>query len=75
MPPSLDQARAALAAQPFSRLLGARLSRFGPDEVELAVPPAPSTANSTGSPTAGCSAMPPTTPSPSPPARWPARRC
>jgi hypothetical protein len=23
MPPSLDQARAALAAQPFSRLLGA----------------------------------------------------
>jgi uncharacterized protein (TIGR00369 family) len=38
MPPSLDQARAALAAQPFSRLLGAQLNAFGPDGVELEVP-------------------------------------
>ena len=38
MPPSLDQARVALAAQPFSRLLGAQLNRFGPDGVELEVP-------------------------------------
>ena len=28
---SLDQARAARAAQPFSRLLGAQLNSFGPD--------------------------------------------
>ena len=41
MPPSLDQARAALAAQPFSRLLGAQLNRFGPDGVELEVPVRP----------------------------------
>lgn len=41
MPPSLDQARAALAAQPFSRLLGARLNRFAPDGVELEVPVRP----------------------------------
>jgi uncharacterized protein (TIGR00369 family) len=41
MPPSLDQARAVLAAQPFSRLLGARLNRFGPDGVELEVPVRP----------------------------------
>jgi hypothetical protein len=27
---SLDQARVALAAQPFSRLLGAQLNTFGP---------------------------------------------
>jgi uncharacterized protein (TIGR00369 family) len=40
-PPSLDQARAALAAQPFSRLLGAQLNRFGPDGVELEVPVRP----------------------------------
>ena len=26
MPPSLDQARVALAAQPFSRLLGAQIN-------------------------------------------------
>lgn len=37
-PPSLGQARAVLAAQPFSRLLGARLNTFGPDGVELEVP-------------------------------------
>jgi hypothetical protein len=30
MLPSLDQARAALAAQAFSRLLGTQLNRFGP---------------------------------------------
>ena len=41
MPPSLDQARAALAAQPFSRLLGAQLNAFGPDGVELEVPVRP----------------------------------
>jgi len=41
MPPSLDQARVALAAQPFSRLLGAQLNRFGPDGVELRVPVCP----------------------------------
>jgi acyl-coenzyme A thioesterase PaaI-like protein len=38
---SLDQARAALAAQPFSRLLGAQLKSFGPDGVELEVPVRP----------------------------------
>jgi uncharacterized protein (TIGR00369 family) len=38
MPPSLDQARAAPAAQPFSCRLGAQLNRFGPDGVELEVP-------------------------------------
>jgi uncharacterized protein (TIGR00369 family) len=38
---SLDQARAALAAQPFSRLLGAQLNSFGPDGVELKVPVRP----------------------------------
>jgi len=41
MPPSLDQAQVALAAQPFSRLLGAQLNRFGPDGVELEVPVRP----------------------------------
>jgi uncharacterized protein (TIGR00369 family) len=41
MAPSLDQARVALAAQPFSRLLGAQLNRFGPDGVELEVPVRP----------------------------------
>ena len=41
MPPSLDQARVALAAQPSSRLLGAQLNRFGPDGVELEVPVRP----------------------------------
>ena len=74
MPPSLDQARVALAAQPFSRLLGAQLNRFGPDGVELRVPVCPATANSTGSPMVGGSAMRPTMPSPSPPGRWPAPR-
>ena len=38
---SLDQARVALAAQPFSRLLGAQLNTFGPDGVELEVPVRP----------------------------------
>ena len=38
---SLDQARVGLAAQPFSRLLGAQLNRFGPDGVELEVPVRP----------------------------------
>lgn len=38
---SLDDARAALAAQPFSRLLGARITAFGPDGVELVVPNRP----------------------------------
>ena len=38
---SLDQARAALASQPFSRLLGAQLNSFGPDGVELKVPVRP----------------------------------
>jgi hypothetical protein len=38
---SLDQARAALAAQPFSRLLGAQINTFGPDGVELEVPVRP----------------------------------
>jgi uncharacterized protein (TIGR00369 family) len=41
MPPSLDQARMALAAQPFSRLLGAQINSFGPDGVELEVPVRP----------------------------------
>jgi hypothetical protein len=41
MSPSLDQARVALAAQPFSRLLGAQLNTFGPDGVELEVPARP----------------------------------
>jgi uncharacterized protein (TIGR00369 family) len=41
MPPSLDQARVALAAQPFSRLLGAHINSFGPDRVELEVPVRP----------------------------------
>ena len=41
MAPSLDQARVALAAQPFSRLLGAQLNRFGPDGVELELPVRP----------------------------------
>ena len=41
MPPSLDQARVALAAQPFSRRLGTQLNRFGPDGVELEVPVRP----------------------------------
>lgn len=41
MPPSLDQAQVALAAQPFSRLLGAQLNSFGPDGVELEVPVRP----------------------------------
>jgi hypothetical protein len=31
MPPSFDQARVALAAQPFSRLLGAQLNSFSPE--------------------------------------------
>jgi acyl-coenzyme A thioesterase PaaI-like protein len=62
MPPSLDQARAALAAQPFSRLLGAQLNRFGPDGVELEVPVRPEHRQQHGSPMVGCSAMRPTTP-------------
>jgi acyl-coenzyme A thioesterase PaaI-like protein len=37
MSASLDQARAVLAAQPFSRLLGARLNTFGLDGIELKV--------------------------------------
>lgn len=41
MPPSLDQAQVALAAQPFSRLLGVQLNTFGPDGVELEVPVRP----------------------------------
>jgi acyl-coenzyme A thioesterase PaaI-like protein len=41
MAPSLDHARVALAAQPFSRLLGAQLNIFGPDRVELEVPVCP----------------------------------
>jgi len=35
---SLEMARSALASQPFSRLLGAELSAFGEDMVELRVP-------------------------------------
>jgi hypothetical protein len=62
MLPSLDQVWVALAAQPFSRLLGAQLNRFGPDGVELRSRSAPSTANSMGSPILGCWAMRPTTP-------------
>jgi len=41
MSPSLDQARAVLAAQPFSRLLGAQLNPFGLDGIELEVPVRP----------------------------------
>lgn len=41
MSSSLDQAQAALAAQPFSRLLGAQLNTFGPNGVELEVPVRP----------------------------------
>jgi uncharacterized protein (TIGR00369 family) len=41
MSASLDQARAVLAAQPFSRLLGARLNTFGLDGIELEVPVRP----------------------------------
>ena len=41
MPASLDQARAVLAAQPFSRLLGAQLNTFGLDGIELEVPVRP----------------------------------
>jgi len=41
MSASLDQARAVLAAQPFSRLLGARLNPFGLDGIELEVPVRP----------------------------------
>jgi hypothetical protein len=67
---SLDEARAALGAQPFSRLLGARITAFGPDRAELVVQTAPATASRTGSPTAACSTMRPTTRSPSPQAQW-----
>jgi uncharacterized protein (TIGR00369 family) len=35
---SLDQARAVLAAQPFSRLLGAELTAFAPGMAELRIP-------------------------------------
>ena len=38
MNPSIDDARQALAAQPFSRLLRAELTRFACDGVELRVP-------------------------------------
>jgi hypothetical protein len=41
MPPSLDQARMALAAQPFSRLLGAQLNRIRPFSSTWASPPVP----------------------------------
>jgi hypothetical protein len=61
-PPSLDQARAALAAQPFSRLLGAQLKRFGLMGSSWRSRSAQPTANSTGSPMVGCWAMRPTTP-------------
>jgi len=75
MSASLDQARAVLAAQPFSRLLGAQLNTFRLDGIELEVPSAQRTANSKASPMAGCSAMPPTTPSPSPLGRSSALGC
>jgi uncharacterized protein (TIGR00369 family) len=38
---SLDDARAVLAAQPFSRLLGASITALGPEGVELLVPNRP----------------------------------
>ena len=65
---SLDQARAALAAQPFSRLLGAQLNRFGPDGVEFEVPVRPEHRQQHGFAPGGLRAMRPTTPSPSLPA-------
>jgi hypothetical protein len=75
MSASLDQARAVLAAQPFSRLFDAQLNTFELDGIELEVPVRPATANSKASPMAGCSAMPPTTPSPSPLGRSSALGC
>jgi len=75
MPPSLDQARVALAAQPFSRLLGAHINSFAPHGVELEVPVRPEHRQQHGYAHGGCSAMRPTTPSPSPPARSLAPEC
>jgi acyl-coenzyme A thioesterase PaaI-like protein len=50
MPASLDQARAVLAAQPFSRLLGAQLNTFGLDGIELEVPVRPAHRQQQGRP-------------------------
>jgi acyl-coenzyme A thioesterase PaaI-like protein len=75
MSASLDQARAVLAAQPFSRLLGARLNTFGLDGIDLEVPVRPAHRQQQGFALAGCSAMPPTTPSPSPLGRSSAPGC
>jgi acyl-coenzyme A thioesterase PaaI-like protein len=74
MPPSFDQARVALAAQPFSRLLGAQLNRFGPDGVELRVPVCPAHRQQHGFAHGGRLGYAADNALPSPPGRWPAPR-
>lgn len=77
MPPVLDlaAARTLLEAQPFSRLLGARITAFGDGGATLEIDIRRNCTSRTASCTAVSSPTPRTTRSPSPPARCSARPC